>query len=261
MATLDRPRAPAPIDDGPSRRGRWIAHDGVEGHRERVGHDRRLVGDPVGHGDEHGVVRRHQLRPRPGGARHHADVDAGADLPLGERPAQVDVPGLARWAERGDAPGGAAQPRVQHHPLANVDTAGGRSESHHLGHHLVARHVGERGEGGHRVVDVPVGEVAEHQLGVRTADPREDRPGDHPVRVDRSGVVEVVEAEGEGGEMLLQVVGGDRAGLVTLGSGPEDECFHDAPDPASGRAMAAMPAMNPSMSWFFISTTARMSGM
>ena len=222
---------------------------------------RRHVGDAVGHRDEHRVVGRHQLGPGPGRPGDHADVDAGADVALGERPAHVDVAGRARRAERGDAPGGAAQPRVEHHPLAHLEAPGLRAEGHDLGHHLVAGDVGEGGEGGHRVVDVAVGEVAQHQLGVGAAHPRQDRPGHHPVGVDGAGVVHVVEAEGHGEPGGLQVVRRGPAG-ARRGSGldPNTSAFTTPPAPVRLASMARMPATNPSKSLSFISTTARMSG-
>ena len=78
-----------------------MPHDGVEGHRERVGQHRRLVGDAVGYRDQHGVVRRQLLGPRAGGTRDDPDVDARAEVPLGEAPAQAQVAGLAREGTAG----------------------------------------------------------------------------------------------------------------------------------------------------------------
>ena len=56
------------------------------------------------------------------------------------------------------------------------------SETDDLCYDFMTRHVGDRGERGHRVVDVPVAEVPHHELRVRSADPRQDRSGDDPVR-------------------------------------------------------------------------------
>ena len=41
---------------------RRVAGDGVQGNRERVREHRDLVGDGVGHGEQHGVVRGHERR-------------------------------------------------------------------------------------------------------------------------------------------------------------------------------------------------------
>ncbi len=77
----------------------------------------------------------------------------------------------------------------------------------------------------------------EHQLGVGAAHPGEDRAGDHPVGMDGMGVVHLVEAEGQGGQPLLELVGRDRPRLVGIGAGPEHEGLHDAlcRDVRSGR--------------------------
>ena len=89
-------------------------------------------------------------------------------------------------------------------------SAGLGSEGDHLGHHLVSGHVGKGGEGGHRVVDVPIVELAEDQLGVRPTHTGEDRPGHDPVRVDGTGVVHLVQAERERRQPCLELVGGHR---------------------------------------------------
>ncbi len=88
------------VDEHPPRRGRRVAHDGVEGDREGIGQDGGLVGDAVGHRDQHGVVRRQLLGPGAGRAGDDADVHAGAEVALGEAPAQAEVAGLAGRAQR-----------------------------------------------------------------------------------------------------------------------------------------------------------------
>ena len=49
-------------DERPAARRRRVAGDGVQRHRERVGQHRDLVGDVVGHGERHRVVRRAAAR-------------------------------------------------------------------------------------------------------------------------------------------------------------------------------------------------------
>ena len=123
IATAHEPSAPAPHTSDLAAGRRRVAGDAVERHRERVGEDGVLVVDGVGHGEEHRRVGRHQLGVAAGGVARHAGVDAGADVAGGEAPAQAEVAGLAGRAERGDAPRRARQPRVEHHPLADVEAA------------------------------------------------------------------------------------------------------------------------------------------
>ena len=84
-----------------------MAHDGVEGDGEGIGEHGRLVRDPVGHRDEHGVVGRQLLGPGAGRAGDDADVHAGAEVALGEAPAQAEVARLAGRARAGSMPRGA----------------------------------------------------------------------------------------------------------------------------------------------------------
>ena len=65
---------------GPGR----VAHDGVEGNRERVGQDGGLVGDVVGHREQHGGMGGQELGPGPRGVGDHPDVDARAEVAVGE---------------------------------------------------------------------------------------------------------------------------------------------------------------------------------
>ena len=233
-----------------------MAHNGVEGHREGVGQHGGRVGDAVGHGDEHGVVRRQPLRPRAGRGRDDADVDPGAEVPLGEAPAQAEVAGRARRAEGIDAAGRTRQPGIEDDALADVEPARLGPEGDDLGHHLVAGHVGERRERRHGVVDVARVEVTQHELGVGAADARQDRAGDHPVRPRQARVVDLVQPEGDRREHLLQFVLGRRACLVGRGRGPEDQRLHEPAWSFSAR----IPTMKASMSAVLASITAFMSG-
>ena len=63
----------------PAVRGRRVAGDAVQRHRERIGEDRVLVVDRVGNREEHRGVRRHQLGVAAGRVARHAGVDARAD--------------------------------------------------------------------------------------------------------------------------------------------------------------------------------------
>ncbi len=192
----------------------------------------------------------------PGAAGDDAHVDARTEVALGEAPAQAEVAGLARGAGRGDAPRAAGQPGVQHDALADVEAPGLGTERDDLGDDLVAGHVGERGEGGHRVVDVAGVEVTEHELGVGSADAREDGTGDHPVRPRHPGVVDLVQAEGDAGQHRLELVVRSRPDLVLGGRRSEQQRLHEpAPSPRP-----RMPTMKASMSAVLNSITAFMSG-
>ena len=235
-----------------------MAHDGVEGDGEGVGEHGRLVRDAVGHRDQHGVVGRQLLGPGARGAGDDADVDAGAEVTLGEAPAQAEVAGLAGRAERGDAAWRAGQPRVEHDTLPDIEPAGLGPERDDLGHDLVPGYVGERGEGGHRVVDVAGVEVAQHELGVGAADAREDRPGHHPVGTDEAGVVDVVQAEGDAGQHRLQLVLGGGPDLFLVRRCAEEQRLHCSVP--SWPPRPRMPTMKLSMSDVLASMTAFMSG-
>ena len=127
-----------------------------------------------------------QLGVAAGGVARHAGVDAVADVALGEAPAEAEVAGLARRAERGDAARRARQPRVEHDALADVEALGLGAELGHLGHHLVAHHLRERAQSAHGAVAVAV-EVEEDLLRVGAADAGEQRAGDEPVGPQRAG--------------------------------------------------------------------------
>ena len=97
--------------------------------------------------------------------------------------AQAQVPGGTGGAG-GSMPRG---PQVSHGlstTLSRPPPPGLGTEFHHLGHHLVSRDVGQRREGGHGVVDVAFAEVPHDELGVGSADPRQDGSGHHPVGSD-----------------------------------------------------------------------------
>ena len=59
-----------------------------------------------GTGEQHRGVGGHELGVAPGGVARHAGVDAGADVAGGEAPAQAEVAGLARGAQRAATPRG-----------------------------------------------------------------------------------------------------------------------------------------------------------
>ncbi len=247
-----------PVDEDLPLRRRRVPHYGVEGDREGVRQHRRLVRDAVGDRDQHGVVCRQLLGPGAGGAGDDADVDTGAQVALGEAPAQAEVAGLAGRAQRGDAAWRAGQPGIEDDPLADVEPAGFGAEGDDLGDDLVPGHVGQRGEGRHGVVDVARVEVAEHQLGVGPADAREDRPGHHPVGPHETGIVDVVQAERDAGQHRLQLVVGRRPDLLLVRWCAEEQRLHCAVP--SGPPRPRMPTMKLSMSEVLASMIAFMSG-
>ena len=203
---------------------------------------------------------RHQLSPRSRCAGDDADMDSGTKVALGEVPAQVDVARLAGGTLRLNAAGAAAEPRIEYHPLTDVEPRGGRSHGHHFGDHLVPRHVRERRERRHRVVHVTGAEVAEDQLGIGTTDPREDGSRDHPVRSHQPGIVHVVQAEGQARQHRFQFIGGGGPDLLRGRRGPKEQRFHGAPSGSALSVMALIPIMKLSKSVVFISITAFMSG-
>ena len=77
--------------------------------------------------------------------------------------------------------GRAGQPRVQHDALADLETGSLGTERLHRRHHLVAHHLREAAQPGHRVVDALVAEVQQGHLRVGAADAREPRAQDGPV--------------------------------------------------------------------------------
>ena len=163
-----------------------------------------------------------------------AGVQAGADVAVGEAPAQAVVAGLTGRADRVDAAGGAGQPRVEHDPLADLEPGGLGAERHDLGHHLVAEHLRERAQAAHRAVAVAV-EVEQDLLGVRAADAGEPRAHDQPVRPQRSGVGHLEQRARRGRQVLRQRVGTGR-GRPRLRAGAEHERLHPGfPHIATGR--------------------------
>ena len=246
------------VDEHPPGRGRRVPHDGVEGHGEGVGEDGRLVGDAVGDGDQHGVVRRQLLGPGAGRSGDDADVHPGAEVTLREAPAEAQVPAW-QGGQSGSMPRGA---QVNHGlsttrwPTSSPRASGPSGDD--LGHDLVPGDVGQRGEGGHRIIDIARVEVAQHQLGVGAADTREDRPGDHPVGPDEAGVVDVVQTEGDAGQHRLQLVLGGGPDLLLVRWCAEEQRLHVPSLP--GRPGRRMPTMKLSMSDVLASMIAFMSG-
>ena len=248
------PESAGAVDEGPTPGRRRVAQDGVQGDGERIGQDGELVGDAVRHRDQHRVVGGEPLGP-------------GPDLPRREAPTQTQVAGGTGGADRADTAWRTGEPRVEDNPVADLHPLRPGAELDHLGHHLVAGDVGERREGRHRVVDVAVAEVAHDELGVGSADAREDGLRHHPVGPDQTGVVHRVQPEGQREEEPLQVVDRLRTCLVGSRGGAEDERLHRVFSPAFAWAAACwdrwnatMPDMNLSMSATLASTTAFMSG-
>ena len=196
----------------------------------------------------------------PGAPGDDADVDAGTEVSLGEAPAEAEVARLAGRAGRVDAPRSAGQPRVEHDTLAHVEAPRLGPERNHLGHHLVPGHVGKRGEGSHRVVDIAGVEVTEHQLGVGAADARKDGFGDDPVGPDQAGLVDLVQAERRLDQFRLELVLRRGPDLILGGWCSEQQCLHDAASPCACCVKDRIPSRKESMSVVLASITAFMSG-
>ncbi len=258
------------VDDDPAAGRRRESKDGVKRDGERVGEDGRVVGDGVGHGEDHRVVDGHPFGPRAGGVGDHADVDTGPEVATGEAPAEREVAGDAARARGVDAARPAGEPRVDDDPLPDIDAGRSGPDVDDLGDDFVAGDVRQRRERGHRVVDVAVTEVAEDELGVGAADTGEDRPRDDPP-VSQPRLVDVVEPERQPVDQVVDVVDRRKTGLAGWPRDAEEECLHWAGRPpvtsateassTSWAAIARMPAKNASTSAVFISTTAFMSGM
>ena len=193
-------------------------------------------------------MRGQPLRPGTRGAGDDADVDAGTEISLGETPAEAEVARLAGGTRRIDAARTAAQPGIEHDPLAHIETPRLGSERDDLGHDLMPGHVGEGREGRHGVVDVARVEVAEHQLGVGAADAREDRLRDDPVGPSQAGLVDLVQAEGGLDQLGLEFVLGGGSDLVLGRWCPEQQCLHDAASPCACCVNDRIPSRNASMS-------------
>jgi hypothetical protein len=80
-----------------------MAGDGVQADGEGVGEDRKLVRDLVRNLEQLGVVGGHERRVPAAGVARRPGVDAGRDRADAEAPAQAEVAGLARRADRVDA--------------------------------------------------------------------------------------------------------------------------------------------------------------
>ena len=100
-----------------------------------------------------------------------------------------------------------------------------RTQLDHLGHHLVAHHLGERAEAAHGVVAVAVAEVEQDLLRVRPADPGEQRSGHQPVGAQRAGIGDLAERHRGVGQVLAELVGAGRRGPVVV-PGSEHESLH-----------------------------------
>ena len=195
-ATAHKPEGARPVHQDPARRRRRMPGDRVQRHRERVGEHRDLVGHRIRHREQHAVVCRHQLGVSAGHIGRHPGVDAGLDVAVGEAPAQAVVAGFACRTTGFDAPRTTRQPRVEHHPLPDLESARRGTQRHHVGDDLVAHHLGERAERRHRVVGVALAEVEQDLFGVRAADAGQPWPGDHPIIVQRLRIRHVAQADG-----------------------------------------------------------------
>lgn len=133
-------------------------------------------------------------------------MDARLDATVGEAPAQAVVTALAGRARWFDPPWPARQPRVEHHPLTDFEPTRLGPQLHHVGDHLVAHDLRERAEGGQGVVGVLLAEVEQDLLGVRPADARQPRPGDHPIRSQRPWICQLAQRRRGAGQVARQRV-------------------------------------------------------
>ena len=206
IATAHNPSEPAPYTSTRPDAGRRMAGDRVQRHRERIGEHRELIGHLVGHAEQHAVVRGHQLGVAAGDVGRHTGVNARFDVAVGETPAQAVIAGFTCGTQRFDPTRRARQPRVQHHSLADIQPARLRAQRDNICDDLMAHHLWKRTERGHRVVGVTLAEVEEHLLGVRPADPRQARPGDHPIIVQGNGIRHIAQSDWRVGEIAHQRV-------------------------------------------------------
>lgn len=183
-----------------------MAGDRMQGHRERIGEHRRLVANWPWNRKQHAVVGGHQFGVSAGYVRRHPGMDARLDATVGEAPAQAVVTALAGRARWFDPPWPARQPRVEHHPLTDFEPTRLGPQLHHVGDHLVAHDLRERAEGGQGVVGVLLAEVEQDLLGVRPADARQPRPGDHPIRSQRPWICQLAQRRRGAGQVARQRV-------------------------------------------------------
>ena len=190
-----------------------------------------LVVDRVRHREQHRRVGRHQLGEAAGGVARHAGVDAGADRPRGEAPAQAVVAGRAGRAHRGDAPGRAREPGVEHHPLADLEPRRPRGRAPPPRPRPRARAPGGTSRSPLMALSLSPLEVEQDLLGVRAADAGEPGAGHEPVGAERPGVGQVAQRAGGDGEVADQAVASSGAGrwCPRLGLGAEHEGPHRRP--------------------------------
>jgi hypothetical protein len=212
-----------------------VPGDGMERHGEGVGEHGLLVGDLVGHRDQHRVVGRHQFRVATGRVARDAGVDAGRQQAVGEAPAEAVVTGLAGGAHGRDASRAARQPGVEHDPLPHREALRFGAELDDVGHDLVAHHLREGTEAAHGVVAVALTEVEQDLLGIRTADAGEAGAGDDPVGREQTGLIDLLQRDRRHGEVLEQRWRVVRY-LVRIGFHAEHECLHrrDSTDVSPG---------------------------
>ena len=228
---------PRPVDEnGLAGTGR-SEKDRPQRHRDGVREDRGDVAHRLGHREELAGVRREALGVDSGRAGAVADVDRGRDRTGGEIAAPRIASLGAGGARRVDEARTAREPGVEHDALAGVGPPRDR---------LVTEHVREGQQGGQGVVTRP---VEEDLLGVRAADPGEDRLAHHPVgrRGHRFG--DVLESHrGEPADESARVEApADRRGGLTREAVAEHQGFRSVPplDAATSPAATSPAADSP----------------
>ena len=144
-----------------------MAGDAVQRHRERVGEHGLLVGEVApGRGTTSTSWAGQQVRVSAGRVAGHAGVDAGLMAPSVKLWHRLRSPAAHAGHTAAHAARRAGQPRVEHDPLADIEPPRLGAERDDLADHLVAHDLGERAEGGHRVVALALAEVEQGLLGV-----------------------------------------------------------------------------------------------
>jgi len=104
----------------PSPRWGWMPGDRVQRNRKRVGQHCDLVADGVGKGKQHRLMGRQIFSETTRGIPRGPRVNAGGEGALGEVPTQAEVAFAARATRGVDSAWSTREPRVQHHPLADL---------------------------------------------------------------------------------------------------------------------------------------------
>ena len=140
-------------------------------------------------------------------------MNAGGQGALGEVPTQTEVAGAARTTRGVDPAWSTREPRIQHHPLADLQLRDPRTQFRHLGDHFVTQHRGSGEIAIEGAVGEVVAEIHEDLLGVRTADAREPRLGHHPTVSGRVRLFALLESHGRLGQP-------DQQGIPVIGWRP-----------------------------------------